>query len=121
MKKILTSLTITMNEEEQERFVELLLSIKGDMSERQLAKKMQISPFALNSWLRGTTPKTENLNKIADYMGISLDVLMSKVRQKPLKGTPIPDTAVGCYELVQHLCDEEKLKLAKKLINDVVN
>ena len=108
-----------MNEEEKERFIELLLSIKGDMSERQLAKKMQISSFALNSWLKGVTPKTENLEKIATYMGISLDGLLEKIRHKSASKYH-PETSVGCYELVNHLSDMEKIKLAKLLLNDAV-
>jgi transcriptional regulator with XRE-family HTH domain len=54
--------------------------LKDDKSETQLAKKMGVSQYSINCWInRKHFPDSSNLKKIADYMDISIDQLLSQL------------------------------------------
>ncbi|MGY6530922.1 MAG: helix-turn-helix domain-containing protein [Cyanobacterium sp.] len=110
-----------MDKEKHERLIRLLTLIKNSMNERELAKKMDIPYHTVHAWFIGrASPKVDNLNKIAHYMGISVNTLRDKINQDSDLNSR-PQTYVGCYELVYHLNDEEKIKLAKQLLHDAVH
>lgn len=49
----------------------------------QVSKATGISTGSLTDWKKGrSSPKIENLQKIADYFGVTIDYFYSKVEQK---------------------------------------
>lgn len=56
---------------------EKLLQEKG-ITSYKVAKATGISQTTFSDWKRGrSTPKTDNMQKIADYFGVSIDYLMT--------------------------------------------
>lgn len=57
---------------------------KYGLSAYKVSKETGITQSTLSDWKRGrSTPKTENMKKIADYFGVTVDYLMTgKEKQK---------------------------------------
>lgn len=59
-----------------EIFEQLLQSF--GVSAYKVAKETGVTQSTLSDWKRGrSTPKTENMKKLADYFGVSVDYLMT--------------------------------------------
>ena len=58
----------------------------------KVSKETGVTQSTLSDWKRGrSTPKTENMNKLADYFGITVDYLMTGIdtpKQKERELTP---------------------------------
>ncbi len=55
------------------------LRIKNNLSQRELAKKLNISKTAINYWEKGLrTPTLDVVINIADYFGVTLDYLSGR-------------------------------------------
>ena len=67
-------------------YVGLVLELRGDLSQRQFAKKFGVSFSTIHSWESGTSwPGTQNLTRLAQLKGWSFDEL-----QFYLEGEPLP-------------------------------
>ncbi len=69
-----------------QRLAALVLELRGDLSQRQFAKKFGVSFSAIHSCESGTSwPGTQNLTRLAQLKGWSFDEL-----QFYLEGEPLP-------------------------------
>ena len=108
-----------MNEEERQKLAAILKELQGNLSQRQFAKILQISSFAMRSWIEcESVPTRENLEKIAKYMGITLDQLLAKLRdQETVASTPNYAKAEQLLPLVDQLPKAEIFKLTRYLVD----
>lgn len=61
-----------------DRLVDLVRELRGDLSQRQLAKKLGVSDSSVHFWEAGTAwPGTQNLKKLAKMKGWTLDELQA--------------------------------------------
>lgn len=59
---------------------------KYGLSAYKVSKETGITQSTLSDWKRGrSTPKTENMKKIADYFGVTVDYLMTGKEETPKK------------------------------------
>lgn len=111
-----------MKECEKQKLAEILESLQGNLSQRKFALKLGVTTHALNNWLNKThLPNQENLELLAKYMNISVDDLLSMLRDEPVTSdsTKIKNATVA-YELLQDLPLAEKVRLIKLLLNDFI-
>jgi transcriptional regulator with XRE-family HTH domain len=94
-------------------------------SQSNLARSMGLKTGTLSTYMRGESyPNAINLQKIADYLGRSLEEFESSLEGAPpqddscyrLRG----ESAEEFYPVVLQLTKEEKLRLAKHLINSAI-
>ena len=98
----------------------LLLRLKGGDSEKKLAKKIGVSQYSVNCWLNQKHfPDTQNLKKIADYMDISIDELLSQLDQEATHRIEEIKTAQGIFTYIQKLPLQEKFILIKLIVDNV--
>ncbi|MEG3437669.1 helix-turn-helix transcriptional regulator [Pannus brasiliensis CCIBt3594] len=102
-------------------------------SQTKLAEQIGIKAGTLNTYLRGESyPDTGNLNKIAKYLGVSLETLEEQLRKpdspksikvKEKKAIYQVDTskAEGLFLICADLPAEEKIRLAKHLLDVAVS
>lgn len=109
-----------MNEAEKEKLVTILHSLQGELSQRQFAFKLGVTAHAINNWLNKVSlPNRENLEKLAKHMNISVDDLLSILRDKPVSSESHNITnATIAFNLLQNLPKAEKIKLIKLLLDD---
>ncbi|USF26947.1 hypothetical protein N510_001880 [Firmicutes bacterium ASF500] len=65
-----------------DRFVELCKA-KG-MSPAAVAREIGLSNSSTTTWKRGSLPKGDTLQKVADYFGVSVDYLIGKETEKTI-------------------------------------
>ena len=53
------------------------------MTQGQLAKKLNVTPQAVSKWENGSLPDSEFLPRLAQILGVSIDVLFGLVQEKP--------------------------------------
>lgn len=69
-------------EQEMYEIFEQLLQ-RNNISAYKVAKETGVTQSTLSDWKRGrSTPKTENMKKLADYFGVSIDYLMTGHEKK---------------------------------------
>lgn len=62
-----------------ERLRAVMLETKT--TQYRIEKEQDISGASMHAWLNGTTlPSIENLDKLADYMDVSIDYLLGRIR-----------------------------------------
>lgn len=62
---------------------------KNGVTAYKVSKETGVTQSTLSDWKRGrSTPKTDNMKKIADYFGVSIDYLMTGKDSTP-EETPI--------------------------------
>jgi len=67
------------------RLAALVLELRGDLSQRQFAKKFGVSFSAIHSWESGTSwSETQNLTRLVQLKGWSFDELQFSLEGKPL-------------------------------------
>lgn len=99
-----------------ERLSQILDGIKGDKSYRDLSKEIGVSAFSLHGWIRRERlPTINNLNNLAQYMGISLYELLT-VLFDPKESK---QTAETLYSSIRGLPFEDKLKLLKYISDSI--
>lgn len=80
------------------------LRTEKDISQRTLAKNLDIQPTAVSAYERGEKlPTVENLIKIADFFGVSTDMLLGI---KPPKEENKYTYLSGCIPLIKALIEE---------------
>ena len=78
-----------MTIDSKQRLADLIKSLRGDQSQRTLAKTLGVSFASIQSWENGyAMPSMDNLNLIAAKAGYTLQGLMAY-----LEGRPIPKSA----------------------------
>jgi transcriptional regulator with XRE-family HTH domain len=84
-----------------------LIKQKG-LSAYKVAKDTGISQTTLSDWKRGRSiPKTDKLQKIADYLGVTLDYLLGNEQKKNPHITCRSEMSiveVGSQKVVKILC-----------------
>lgn len=99
-----------------ERLSNILDGIKGEKSYRDLSKEIGVSAFSLHGWIRRERlPTINNLNNLAQYMGISLYELLN-ILFDPEESTQTPETL---YTTIKTLAFEDKLKLLKYISDSI--
>ena len=94
----------------------LLLELKGDMSEDELAERLGVTQTSLNRWLnKKYFPRFTSLEKIANYMAITVDDLLQRLDEEK-EETPKEITAFYLVPLIQNMATQEKMKLLKTLL-----
>lgn len=69
-----------MDYQAKQRLAELIKGLRGELTQREFAKRLGVTYGAIQSWENAeVTPSSTNLVKIADYTGLSLQELMSRV------------------------------------------
>lgn len=59
---------------------------KYGVSAYKVAKETGVTQSTLSDWKRGrSTPKTENMKKLADYFGVSIDYLTTGIKESSSK------------------------------------
>lgn len=79
----------------------------------KVSKETGVTQSTLSDWKRGrSTPKTDNMKKIADYFGVSLDYLMTGKEEPKKKETVLTprderDIAKDLNNIMEKLKDKE--------------
>lgn len=69
-----------MDNQAKQRLSELIKDLRGGLTQREFAKRIGVTYGAIQSWENAeVTPSSANLVKIADYAGLTLQELMSRV------------------------------------------
>lgn len=69
-----------MDDLAKQRLAELIKDLRGGLTQREFAKRLGVTYSAIQSWENAeVTPNSNNLVKIADYTGLSLQELMSRL------------------------------------------
>lgn len=99
-----------------ERLSNILDGIKGEKSYKDLSKEIGVSAFSLHGWIRRERlPTINNLNNLAQYMGISLYELLN-ILFDPKESEQTPETL---YSPIKGLSFEDKLKLLKYISDSI--
>jgi transcriptional regulator with XRE-family HTH domain len=102
----------------RERLMELIKKVKGDRDQRKFAKDTGVSLGAVQGWLKGKIPRSDNLQKIAIAAGMSVDELLAEVRGEGVARTP--KVAEEVLQAALQLDEEEQRRLIKLLVNRVL-
>ena len=75
----------------KQRLAELIKDLRGELTQREFAKRLGVTYGAIQSWENAeVTPSSTNLVKISDYTGLSLQELMSSLTGSKI-GTGKPE------------------------------
>lgn len=91
---------------------EKLLQEKG-ITSYKVAKSTGISQTTFSDWKRGrSTPKSDNMKKIADYLGVTVDYIMTgeeseTAAESPVKTTSERDVAKKIDDILEELNNPE--------------
>jgi len=56
-----------------------LMIIKRKISQREVAKKLNVTPSAVNKWVTGVAlPRPDKLRKLAQILGVTVDQLLNE-------------------------------------------
>lgn len=109
--------SLEMDELARRRLIELLIRVQGDRSQRIFARDLGVSPGALQNWLLGRVPSSENLERIAAVAGMSIQELFNQINGESPVYTP--QTAQEVLEIALHLNDEQRRLLIKLLVDNI--
>lgn len=68
---------------------------------------MGIGRATISYWRKGNTPKSDILDKIAEYFGVSVDYLLGKTNEK----IPLADDDAELSEILYELKNREDMKM----------
>jgi transcriptional regulator with XRE-family HTH domain len=110
------------------KLAKLLKSIANGKTAAALAQEMGIKAQNMRCYMRdeGVIPGTTAMQKMADYMGVGLDDLLSQLSDDESNGTgrkadrPAALSADGEIERLKKLPTAEKLRLARMLIDEAI-
>jgi len=108
---------IPMDRLQQDRLSGLLKELRGEVSQRQYAKRLGVSYSALRSWEDlESVPGLQKLEVIASFKGWTLEQLLDYLRGQELDDGVTFDHLA---DLASRLPDSKRLKLAKLLLASV--
>lgn len=111
---------INMKSDQLKRLALIIKQLKGNDNNRDFSKKLGISIYTISAWENEETrnPTTESLEILANYMGISLKELLSRIYAD--ENNEAFNTAESLYSVVAKLPNKDKIKLAHFLLSEVV-
>lgn len=89
-------------------FCEILKKLRTEkgISQRTLAKDLDVSPTAISHYEKGTKPPTlENVVKLAAYFGVSTDTMLGIETPKEKNHTNLSD----CFSIISTLMEDRLL------------
>lgn len=106
-----------MDEAGRRRLAELVKRLQGDRSQRKFASDLGVSPGALQNWLQGRVPSSENLENLAIAAGMTIEELLNEIRGETTAYTP--KVAEDVLQVALQLDNEERRRLVKLLIDNI--
>lgn len=83
-------------DESRKQLIEIVKTTRGSMSQRAFGKLLGVSTTAVQFWEKGVTiPDTENLVKIADRSGYTIDEILKYVTTKPITYCKVEDSELN--------------------------
>ena len=81
-------------------------------SPNAVAAKLKLSSGSVTSWKGGTIPRETTLKKLADYFGITVDVLLYGQKEKPAaKSEGLSEVKIEFMDAVKQMSDDRVLQL----------
>lgn len=108
---------LAMDEAARQRLVELVKRIQGDRSQRKFASDLGVSTGALQNWLQGRVPSSENLENLATAAGMTIEELLNEIRGETVAYTP--RVAEDVLQIALQLDDEQRRRLIKLLVDNI--
>jgi transcriptional regulator with XRE-family HTH domain len=104
----------------KENLSKLILRLKGENSEVELAEKIGVSQYAINTWLnKSHFPKSKNLQALADYLNLTTGQLLAKLDQEEKIDLSQVNNAQTIYLEIENLPAQEKVMLIKLLLDSL--
>ncbi|MBN3948382.1 MAG: helix-turn-helix domain-containing protein [Nostoc sp. NMS7] len=113
----LTIVTLQMDDLAKQRLIDLLVRVQGDRSQREFARDLEITPGALQNWLLGRVPSSDNLQKIATAAGMTIEQLFSELKGE--SSVYVPKVAEDVLQIALQLNNEQRRRLIKLLIDTI--
>lgn len=85
----------------RERFVELVES--SGRTQKELAQVFGVSEGALINWKRGQLPKSEELHRIGEFFGVSMEWLLTGNGAVPSNGEAWRERALSAEQKLEAL------------------
>lgn len=77
-----------MNEQERQRLASTVRRCRGNQSQESFAQDIGVGQSTVAEWEKGRTPSLENLEKLAQRLGLTPERLLAEVYQRPLEAIP---------------------------------
>ena len=84
---------------------------KHNKSASKVAEEIGLSRASANGWRNGAMPSEVNLQKIADYFGVTVEYLKGEEQEQKNPSTPRDERIDDIYELVKDLSDTDMVAL----------
>lgn len=85
------------------------------ISKNKMLKELGLAPNSFNNWIsRGTSPTSETMAKMADYLGVSIDYIMYGDSEKPEPQQKEP-TRQEIDKLIDEMSEEKREALLNLL------
>lgn len=92
---------------------EQLLQQKG-LTAYKVSKETGITQSTLSDWKRGrSTPKTDNMKKLADFLGVTIEYIMTGV--EPSEGTNVAESLLDIDDIGKEI-GNLRSKLERKVL-----
>ncbi len=92
------------------------LRTEKELSQREMAKKMQVSQATYNNWENEKTqPSIEQLIALAEFFGVSIDYLVGRTGEEFLSMLPAENDILSSYLSL----DEETKKAIKQIFQKI--
>lgn len=85
--------------------------LKQNKQQKDLAKYIGIPTATVHSWTKGSNPKVEHLIKIAEFLNVSLDYLLTGEKQNTVQ-----EETTELVELFKELEIEKQIKALSSVI-----
>ena len=108
---------LLMDDAARGRLKELLLRVQGDRSQRDFAADLGVTPGALQNWLRGRVPSSENLERIAIAAGLTIEGLYNEINGG--SAVYVPRVAEDVLQIALQLDREQRRRLVKMIIDHI--
>lgn len=106
-----------MDAHKKEKLALFIKKTRGNISQRQFAKKVGVSFYAVNQWEAGaSSPSSENMQKLAQACGLTVDEIYKEVGEEiPEKMPEEYKQAEDVFFLARQLSLVEQAKLIELL------
>ncbi len=94
------------------------LRAEKNLSQREMAKAMQVSQATYNNWENSKTqPSIEQLVSLADFFDVSVDYLIGRTTDEGFSSLPIENEILSSYRAL----DEEGREAIKHILQKMQN